>query len=157
MDILQTPVAAQTGRLATLWQHTLRKLHKKSAADSGRSASTNTTSGAGSTAAEAQECSEGDDLVKAILPDLFETALWEQHDLAGISAMDGSSVDTPDTPDICHRLSQVCSTSAATILFHTDHGSGCALNLTGLPMLANWNINTLGLMLSCINQTFATC
>lgn len=106
VDILQTPVAAQTGRLATLWQHTLRKLHKKSAADSDRSASTNATSGAGSTAAEAQECSEGDVLVKAILPDLFETALWEQHDLAGTSAMDGSSVDTPDTPDICHRLSQ---------------------------------------------------
>ena len=107
MDILQTPVAAQTGRLATLWQHTLRKRHTKLAA-SGASASVNTTSGAGSTAAAGeQECSEGDDLVKAILPDLFETELWEQHDLAGTSGLDGSSVDTPDTPDICNRLSQV--------------------------------------------------
>lgn len=115
VDILQTPVAAQTGRLATLWQHTLRKRQTK-AAVSGRSASINTTSGAGSTAAEGQECSEGDDLVKAILPDLFETALWE-HDLAGTSALDGSSVDTPDTPDICHRLSQVWTASKSPTVF----------------------------------------
>ena len=106
VDILQTPVAAQTGRLATLWQHTLRKRHTKVAA-SGGSVSLNTSSGAGSTAAGGQECFEEDDLVKAILPDLFETELWAQHDLAGTSGLDGSSVDTPDTPDICHRLPQV--------------------------------------------------
>ena len=104
VDILQTPVATQTGRLATLWQHTLRKRPSDVAA-SGGSDSHDSGSGAGSTAAGGQLCSDGDDLVKAILPELFDAELWEQPELSGL---DGSSIDTPTTPDICQHLSQVC-------------------------------------------------
>lgn len=125
VDILQTPVATQTGRLATLWQHTLRKRPSRIAALGG-SDSLDTGSGAGSTAAGGQLCSEGDDLVKAILPDLFDPELWEQPEISGL---DGSSIDMPDTPDICQRLSQVCQPSlqlrAVTMLSTTDYSIFC--------------------------------
>jgi len=55
-------------------------------------------------------CTAGDDLVKAILPDLFEVDIWESPDeqnTTGTSGEHGSSIDTPETPDISHHLRQV--------------------------------------------------
>ena len=105
VDILQKPVSSQTGRLGTLWQHTLRK-RTAAAATTGGSESINVSSGAGSTAADPTVCTAGDDLVKAILPDLFEVDLWDEQNTTGTSGEQGSSVDTPETPDISHHLHQ---------------------------------------------------
>ncbi len=109
VDILQKPISSQTGRLGTLWQHTLRKRSSATATAWG-SESHNNNSGAGSTAAEPTVCTAGDDLVKAILPDLFEVDIWESPDeqnTTGTSGEHGSSIDTPETPDISHHLRQV--------------------------------------------------
>jgi len=109
VDILQKPISSQTGRLGTLWQHTLRK-RSAATAIAGGSESHNNSSGAGSTAAEPTVRTAGDDLVKAILPDLFEVDIWESPDeqnTTGNSGEHGSSIDTPETPDISHHLRQV--------------------------------------------------
>ena len=109
VDILQKPISSQTGRLGTLWQHTLRK-RSSATVTAGGSESHNNSSGAGSTAAEPTVCTAGDDLVKAILPDLFEVDIWESPDeqnTTGNSGEHGSSIDTPETPDISHHLRQV--------------------------------------------------
>lgn len=107
VDILQKPISSQTGRLGTLWQHTLRK-RNAAATLNGNSESQNTSSGAGSTvAAEPTVCTAGDDLVKAVLPDLFEADIWDEQHTAGTSGEHGSSVDTPETPSISHHLRQV--------------------------------------------------
>ena len=114
VDILQKPVSSQTGRLGTLWQHTLRK--RSSAAPPARGPdSCNTNSGAGSTAAEPTVCTAGDDLVKAILPDLFESDLWDEQTFTGTSGEHGSSIDTPETPDISHHLRQDYSSSQSLL------------------------------------------
>lgn len=114
VDILQKPVSSQTGRLGTLWQHTLRK--RSSPASTAREPdSCNTNSGAGSTAAEPTVCTAGDDLVKAILPDLFESDLWDEQTITGTSGEHGSSIDTPETPDISHHLRQDYSSSQSLL------------------------------------------
>ena len=114
VDILQKPVNSQSGRLGTLWQHTLRK-RNPAAHTSGGSESINTSSGAGSTAAAPTVCTAGDDLVKAILPDLFEVDLWDEHNTTGTSGEHGSSIDTPETPDISHHLHQDYTTSQSLL------------------------------------------
>ena len=106
VDILQKPISSQTGRLGTLWQHTLRK-RNSAATLNGNSESQNTSSGAGSTVAEPTVCTAGDDLVKAVLPDLFEADIWDEQNTTGTSGEHGSSVDTPETPSITHHLRQV--------------------------------------------------
>ena len=110
VDIFQKPVSSQTGRLGTLWQHTLRK-RSSAASPASKPDSCNTSSGAGSTAAEPTVCTAGDDLVKAILPDLFEADLWDEQTITGTSGEHGSSIDTPETPDISHHLRQDYSSS----------------------------------------------
>ena len=114
VDILQKPVSSQTGRLGTLWQHTLRKRSPAACTARGPD-SCNTNSGAGSTAAEPTVCTAGDDLVKAILPDLFESDLWEEQTITGTSGEHGSSIDTPETPDISHHLRQNYSSSQSLL------------------------------------------
>ena len=122
VDILQKPVSSQTGRLGTLWQHTLRK--RSSAASTARGPdSCNTNSGAGSTAAEPTVCTAGDDLVKAVLPDLFESDLWEEQTITGTSGEHGSSVDTPETPDISHHLRQDYSSSQRLSCYPNEYSS----------------------------------
>ena len=123
VDILQKPVNSQSGRLGTLWQHTLRK-RNPAAPTTGGSESINTSSGAGSTAAEPTVCTAGDDLVKAILPDLFEVDLWDEHNTTGTSGEHGSSIDTPETPDISHHLHQDYTTSQSLLsCYQNDFGS----------------------------------
>ena len=114
VDILQKPVSLQTGRLGTLWQHTLRKRSSAASTATGPD-SCNTNSGAGSTAAEPTVCTAGDDLVKAVLPDLFESDLWEAQTITGMSGEHGSSIDTPETPDISHHLRQDYSSSQSLL------------------------------------------
>lgn len=126
VDILQKPISSQTGRLGTLWQHTLRK-RNSAATLNGNSESQNTSSGAGSTVAEPTVCTAGDDLVKAVLPDLFEADIWDEQNTTGTSGEHGSSVDTPETPSITHHLRQDIQdlTSGQSLLssYHTDFGS----------------------------------
>lgn len=115
VDIFQKPVSSQTGRLGTLWQHTLRK-RSSAASPARRPDSCNTSSGAGSTAAaDPTVCTAGDDLVKAILPDLFEADLWDEQTITGTSGEHGSSIDTPETPDISHHLRQDYSSSQSLL------------------------------------------
>lgn len=120
VDILQKPISSQTGRLGTLWQHTLRK-RSHVATTFGGSESHNTSSGAGSTAAETAACTAGDDLVKAILPDLFEVDIWDEQNTIGASGEHGSSIDTPETPDISHHLRQDFTSSQSLIsCYHNE-------------------------------------
>ena len=127
VDILQKPVSSQTGRLGTLWQHTLRK--RGSAASTARgSDSCNTSSGAGSTAADPTVCTAGDDLVKAILPDLFEADLWDAQTITGTSGEHSSSIDTPETPDISHHLHQDYSSSQSLLSCYPNNFSGSSLS-----------------------------
>ena len=114
VDILQKPISSQTARLGTLWQHTLRKRTSAAAAAVG-SESQNTNSGAGSTGAEPTICTAGDDLVKAILPDLFEMDVWDEQNTTGTSGEHGSSIDTPETPDIAHHLRQDFNSSQSLL------------------------------------------
>lgn len=114
VDILQKPVSSQTSRLGTLWQHTLRK-RSSAASTAGGSDSCNTNSGAGSTAAEPTDRTAEDDLVKAILPDLFEGDVWDEETITGTSGDHDSSVDTPETPNISHHLRQDYSCSQSLL------------------------------------------
>lgn len=126
VDILQKPISSQTGRLGTLWQHTLRK-RSSATATAGGSESHNNSSGAGSTAAEPTVCTAGYDLVKAILPDLFEVDIWESPDeqnTTGNSGEHGSSIDTPETPDISHHLRQDLANSQSLLsCYHNEFSS----------------------------------
>lgn len=77
--------------------------------------SCNTNSGAGSTAAEPIDRTAEDDLVKAILPDLFEADVWDEQTITGTSGEHDSSIDTPETPDISHHLRQDYSCSQSLL------------------------------------------